>query len=272
MSRKPRLSKRRLEVLASYGVFPEQPEEKIEPPRPKGRPRKNKRKPYKLRKPKAADTSLPIHSPVRIARELELEGYDYQAAEKKAKEKRQETLNNNALKSKRRLKLTDEDRLARRKASEERNRSQVNGLKMMGFLTAATAKAMASSKSSIGMETSAPYFNYQDNFIEEQYHDKTSAFDPRHNDLIEIDESGKMIWHGETCAICTMPPSTLGEVVLAQYGAATFVCTDCGKLVETKGLGLRGWIFTDIENLKSHKVRQIPNYMIPHDTEDEELD
>ncbi len=272
MSRKPRLSKRRLEVLASYGVFPEQPEEKIEPPRPKGRPRKNKRKPYKIRKPKVEDTSLPKHSPIAIRRELGLEGYDPVAAKAEARRLRQETLNNNALKNKPRLKLTDDERLARKKASEEKNRSQVNGIHLSGLLTAAKAKALTSDKSSIAMETSAPYFNFQDNFIEEQYHGKTSAFDPRHNDLIEIDESGKMIWHGDTCAICTMPPSTIGEVVLAQYGEATFVCTDCGKLVETKGLGLRGWIFANIKNFKRHKVRQIPNYMIPHDTEDEELD
>ena len=244
-----RISARRAEVLASYGI---------------------KQKKVKKKKKKEPNDDLPVYAPIRMRRELEK--VDEVTSNRKAKEKRQETLNNNALRNKPRLNLTDEDRRARKKASDEKRRSEVNGLKMMGFLTAATAKALAPSKSSIGMETSAPYFNYQDNFIEEQYHDKTSAFDPRHNDLIEIDESGKMIWHGETCAICTMPPSTIGEVVLAQYGAATFVCTDCGKLVETKGLGLRGWIFTDIENLKSHKVRQIPNYMIPHDTEDEELD
>ena len=272
MSRKPKLSKRRLEVLASYGVFPEQPEEKIETPRPKGRPRKDKRKPYKLRKPKVVDTSLPKHSPIAIRRELELEGYDPDAAKLEARNQRQKTLNNNALKSKPRSKLTDEERLAHKRASEKRNRSQVNGIEMMGFLTAATAKALASTKSSINTETSAPYYNYQDNFIENQYHGKTSAFDPRHNDLIEIQECGKMIWHGDTCAVCTMPPSTIGEVMLAQYGEANFVCTDCGKLVETKGLGMRGWIFTQIQNIKRQKATQIKKYHLPKAEDDEELD
>jgi len=251
MSRKPRLSKRRLEVLASYGALPKQ---------------------AKAKPVKSANNDLPVHSPIRIQRELGLEGYDHQAAKQVAKQSKQARLNNQALRDKPRLNLTDEERVARKKASQDRSRSERNSIHMLGLLTAATAKALAADKSSIAMETSAPYFNYQDNFIENQYHGKTSAFDPRHNDLIEIEESGKMIWHGDTCAICTMPPSTIGEVMLAQYGEANFVCTDCGKLVETKGIGLRGWIFTNIKNFKRHKVRQIPNYMIPHDTEDEELD
>ena len=219
-----RISARRAEVLASYG----------------------KRKPMNAKKKKPdPNNDLPIHAPIRMRRELEK--VDKVTAIRKAKEKRQETLNNNALKNKPRLNLTDEERCARKKASDEKRRSEVNGLKMMGFLTAATAKALAPSKSSIGMETSAPYFNYQDNFIENQYHGKTSAFDVRHNDLIETDpETGKMLWHGDTCAICKMPPSTMGEVMLAQYGQADFVCVDCGKLVETKGLGMRGWTFDTI--------------------------
>jgi hypothetical protein len=219
-----RISARRAEVLASYG----------------------KRKPMNAKKKKPdPNNDLPIHAPIAMRRELER--VDKVTAIRKAKEKRQETLNNNALKNKPKLNLTDEDRCANKKASDERKNSEVNGLKMMGFLTAATAKALASTKSSIGMETSAPYFNYQDNFIENQYHGKTSAFDVRHNDLIETDlETGKMLWHGDTCAICKMPPSTMGEVVLAQYGTADFVCVDCGKLVETKGLGMRGWTFDTI--------------------------
>jgi len=217
-----RISARRAEVLASYG----------------------KRKPINAKK-KKQDNDLPIHAPIRMRRELEK--VDKVTSIRKAKEKRQETLNNNALKSKPRLDLTDEDRVARKKASDEKRRSEVNGIHMLGLLTAATAKALAPSKSSIGMETSAPYFNYQDNFIENQYHGKTSAFDVRHNDLIETDpETGKMIWHGNVCEICKMPPSTVGEIMLAQYGVADFVCVDCGKLVETKGLGMRGWTFDTV--------------------------
>ena len=216
-----RISARRAEVLASYGI-----------------------KQKKVKKKKAND-DLPVHAPIRMRRELEK--VDKVTAIRKAKEKRQETLNNNALKNKPRLNLTDEDRAQRLRASRERIRSENNGIKMLGLLTAATAKALAPSKSSIGMETSAPYFNYQDNFIENQYHGKTSAFDVRHNDLIETDpETGKMLWHGNVCEICKMPPSTMGEVVLAQYGTADFVCVDCGKLVETKGLGMRGWTFDTI--------------------------
>ena len=217
-----RISARRAEVLASYG----------------------KRKPINAKK-KKQDNDLPIHAPIRMRRELEK--VDKVTSIRKAKEKRQETLNNNALKSKPRLDRTDEDRVARKKASDEKRRSEVNGIHMLGLLTAATAKALAPSKSSIGMETSAPYFNYQDNFIENQYHGKTSAFDVRHNDLIETDpETGKMIWHGNVCEICKMPPSTVGEIMLAQYGVADFVCVDCGKLVETKGLGMRGWTFDTV--------------------------
>jgi len=201
-----RISARRAEVLASYGI---------------------KQKKVKKKKP---NDDLPVYAPIRMA-----------------KEKRQEALNNNALKNKLRLNRTDEDRRANKKASDKRKNSEVNGIEMMGFLTAATAKALASTKSSIGMETSAPYFNYQDNFIENQYHGKTSAFDVRHNDLIETDpETGKMLWYGDTCSVCKMPPSTVGEVMLAQYGTADFVCVDCGKLVETKGLGMRGWTFDTI--------------------------
>ena len=218
-----KISARRAEVLASYGI---------------------KQKKVKKKK-KEPNDDLPVYAPIRMRRELEK--VDKVTSIRKAKEKRQETLNNNALKNKPRLNLTDEDRVARKKASDEKRRSEVNGLKMMGFLTAATAKALAPSKSSIGMETSAPYFNYQDNFIENQYHGKTSAFDVRHNDLIETDpETGKMLWHGNVCVICKMPPSTMGEVMLAQYGVAEFVCVDCGKLVETKGLGMRGWTFDTI--------------------------
>ena len=213
-----RISARRAEVLASYGI---------------------KEKKVKKKEP---NDDLPIHAPIRMRRELEK--VDKVTAIRKAKEKRQETLNNNALKNKPRLDLSDEDRAFRKLLADKQRRREVNGLEMMGFLTAATAKALAPSKSSIGMETSAPYFNYQDNFIENQYHGKTSAFDVRHNDLIETDpETGKMLWHGNVCEVCKMPPSTMGEVVLAQYGTADFVCVDCGKLVETKGLGMRGWTF-----------------------------
>ena len=219
-----RISARRAEVLASYG----------------------KRKPMNAKKKKPdPNNDLPIHAPIRMRRELEK--VDKVTAIRKAKEKRQETLNNNALKNKPRLDLSDEDRAFRKLLADGQRRREVNGIHLDGLLTAAAAKKGITDKSSIGMETSAPYFNYQDNFIENQYHGKTSAFDVRHNDLIETDpDTGKMLWHGDTCAICKMPPSTVGEVMLAQYGTADFVCVDCGKLVETKGLGMRGWTFDTI--------------------------
>ena len=218
-----RISARRAEVLESYG----------------------KRKPMNAKK-KKPDNDLPIHAPIRMRRELEK--VDNVTAIRKAKEKRQETLNNNALKNKPRLDLSDEDRAFRKFLADGQRRREVNGIHLDGLLTAAAAKKGITDKSSIGMETSAPYFNYQDNFIENQYHGKTSAFDVRHNDLIETDpETGKMLWHGDTCAICKMPPSTVGEIMLAQYGTADFVCVDCGKLVETKGLGMRGWTFDTIK-------------------------
>ena len=220
-----RISARRAEVLASYG----------------------KRKPMNAKKKKPdPNNDLPIHAPIRMRRELEK--VDKVTAIRKAKEKRQETLNNNALKNKPRLDLSDEDRAFRKLLADGQRRREVNGIHLDGLLTAAAAKKGITDKSSIGMETSAPYFNYQDNFIENQYHGKTSAFDVRHNDLIETDpDTGKMLWHGDTCAICKMPPSTVGEVMLAQYGQADFVCVDCGKLVETKGLGMRGWTFDTIK-------------------------
>ena len=213
-----KISARRAEVLASYGF---------------------KQKKVKKKEP---NDDLPVYAPIRMRRELEK--VDKVTAIRKVKEKKQETLNNNALRNKPKLNLTDEDRAFRKLLADGQRRREVNGIHLDGLFTAATAKALAPSKSSIGMETSAPYFNYQDNFIENQYHGKTSAFDVRHNDLIETDpETGKMLWHGDTCAICKMPPSTMGEVMLAQYGQADFVCVDCGKLVETKGLGMRGWVF-----------------------------
>ena len=219
-----RISARRAEVLASYGI---------------------KQKKVKKKKKKEPNDDLPVYAPIRMRRELEK--VDKVTAIRKAKEKRQETLNNNALKNKPRLDLSDEDRAFRKLLADGQRRREVNGIHLDGLLTAAAAKKGITDKSSIGMETSAPYFNYQDNFIENQYHGKTSAFDVRHNDLIETDpETGKMLWHGDTCAICKMPPSTVGEVMLAQYGQADFVCVDCGKLVETKGLGMRGWTFDTI--------------------------
>ena len=141
------------------------------------------------------------------------------------------------------INLSDEDRCANKKASDKRKNSEVNGIHLDGLLTAAGAKKGTRDLPSAFDNTSAIYYNMQDNFIEEQYN-RTSAFDVRHNDLIETDpETGKMLWHGNVCEVCKMPPSTMGEVVLAQYGTADFVCVDCGKLVETKGLGMRGWIF-----------------------------
>lgn len=214
-----RISARRAEVLESYG----------------------KRKPMNAKK-KKPDNDLPIHAPIRMRRELEK--VDKVTAIRKAKEKRQETLNNNALRDKPRLDLSDEDRAFRKFLADGQRRREVNGIHLDGLLTAAGAKKGTRDLPSVFDDTSAIYYNMQDNFIEEQYHGKTSAFDVRHNDLIETDpETGKMLWHGNVCEVCKMPPSTMGEVVLAQYGTADFVCVDCGKLVETKGLGMRGWIF-----------------------------
>ena len=206
-----RISARRAEVLASYG----------------------KRKPMNA-KNKKPDNDLPIHAPIAWKKDIEsrIEERNIRAA----------------LKDKPKLNLSDEDRAFRKLLANKQKNREVNGIHLDGLLTAAAAKKGITDKSSIGMETSAPYFNYQDNFIENQYHGKTSAFDVRHNDLIETDpDTGKMLRHGDTCAICKMPPSTVGEVMLAQYGQADFVCVDCGKLVETKGLGMRGWTFDTIK-------------------------
>ncbi len=241
-----RISKRRQQIIDSYGL----------PKR--GRPKKKQT-------PDSSD--LPVYSPIRMQRESQSEGINRHEAKLEAKRKHQERLNNEALKNKKQLTLAEANearRLARKRLSE-----LVNGLESQGILTAAGAKRLTSDKSSIAMETSAPYYNFQDNYIEVQYHGKTSAYDPRHCDLIEMHEDGKMIWHGDTCAICTMPPSTVGEVMLAQYGEASFVCIDCGKLVETKGLGVRGWVFAQIQNLKRHKVTQLKPFMIPKEDEDE---
>lgn len=251
MTRKPRLSKRRLEVLASYGATV----------------KKNKQGGSQF-----VDSHLPKHSPIKIQRELELEGYDHQAAKRNAKQARQERLNNDALKNKPSLGLSNHDRLERKRIAEQKKSKEVNSIHLDGLLSAGAAKKGTRDAPSAFDDTSAIFYNMKDNFIEEQYHGKTSAFDPRHNDLIEIDPSnGKMTWHGETCAICTMPPSNMGEIVLAQYGSAEFVCTDCGKLIETKNLGLRGWVFTQIQNIKRHKATQIKKYHLPNAEDDEEL-
>jgi len=241
-----RISKRRQQIIDSYGL----------PKR--GRPKKK-------RIPDSSD--LPIYSPIRMQREFQSEGINRHEAKLEAKRKHQEKLNNKALKNKKRLTMAEADeakRLAAKRLSD-----QVNRLQSQGILTAAGAKRLTTDKSSIAMETSAPYYNFQDNYIDVQYDGKTSAYDPRHCDLIEIHDDGKMIWHGDTCAICTMPPSTVGEVMLAQYGEASFVCIDCGKLVETKGLGVRGWIFAQIQKLKRHKVTQLKPFMIPKEDEDD---
>ena len=245
----PKVSKRRQAVIDSYGF------------KPKGRPRK----------PKSVDlhAHLPKNSPIRIQRELQEMGI--KPAEKPTAEEiaraKQTYLNNQALKNKPKLNLTDADRAERsrqRKCSIHRN----NKIYLDGLLSASTAKKGTVDKPTIAGESSAPFYNYKDNFIEEQHHGKASAYDPRFIDLIEIQESGKMIWHGDTCAICTMPPSTIGEVMLAQYGEANFVCTDCGKLVETKGSGMRGWIFAQVQKFKRNRVKQLQRYHIPIDEEE----
>ena len=201
-----KISARRAEVLASYG----------------------KRKPMNAKK-KKPDNDLPIHAPIAWKKDIEsrIEERNIRAA----------------LKDKPKLNLSSEDRAFRKLLADKQKNREVNGIHLDGLLTAAGAKKGTRDLPSAFDNTSAIYYNMQDNFIEEQYN-RTSAFDVRHNDLIETDpETGKMLWHGNVCEICKMPPSTMGEVVLAQYGTADFVCVDCGKLVETKGLGMRGWIF-----------------------------
>ena len=145
----------------------------------------------------------------------------------------------------------------------------VNKIYLDGLLSASSAKKGTVDKPTISGESSAPFYNYKDNFIEEQHHGKASAYDPRFIDLIEIQESGKMIWHGETCTICTMPPSTIGEVMLAQYGEADFVCTDCGRLVYIKTTTNKwGWVFAPIDKFKRNRVKQLQRYHIPIDEEE----
>jgi len=202
-----KISARRAEVLASYG----------------------KRKPMSAKENKP-DNDLPIHAPIAWKKDIEsrIEERNIRAA----------------LKDKPKLNLSSEDRAFRKLLADKQRRLEVNRIHLDGLLTAAGAKRGTRDLPSAFDDTSAIYYNMQDNFIEEQYNNRTSAFDVRHNDLIETDpETGKMLWHGNVCEICKMPPSTMGEVVLAQYGTADFVCVDCGKLIETKGLGMRGWIF-----------------------------
>ena len=233
----PKISKRRQAVIDSYGF------------KPKGRPRK----------PKSVDlhAHLPKNSPIRIQRELEEMGIETAEETISAKQTR---LNNIAL----RTKKSKTNWLRYSPTPNE----VVNKIHLDGLLSASNAKKGTVDKPTIAGESSAPFYNYKDNFIEEQHHSKASAYDPRFIDLIEIQESGKMIWHGDTCAICTMPPSTIGEVMLAQYGEANFVCTDCGKLVETKGSGMRGWIFAQVQKFKRNRVRQLQKYHIPIDEEE----
>ena len=233
----PKISKRRQAVIDSYGF------------KPKGRPRK----------PKSVDlhAHLPKNSPIRIQRELEEMGIETAEETINAKQTR---LNNIAL----RTKKSKTNWLRYSPTPNE----VVNKIHLDGLLSASNAKKGTVDKPTIAGESSAPFYNYKDNFIEEQHHGKASAYDPRFIDLIEIQESGKMIWHGDTCAICTMPPSTIGEVMLAQYGEANFVCTDCGKLVETKGSGMRGWIFAQVQKFKRNRVRQLQKYHIPIDEEE----
>jgi|TARA_R100000479_G_scaffold132034_1_gene69816 hypothetical protein len=246
----PKISKRRQAVIDSYGF------------KPKGRPRK----------PKSVDlhAHLPKNSPIRIQRELEQMGITL--AEKSTDEEiaraKQTYLNNQAIKNKPRLNLTDADRAERRAAYTGRKRHH-NKIHLDGLLSASSAKKGTVDKPTISGESSAPFYNYKDNFIEEQHHGKASAYDPRFIDLIEIQESGKMIWHGETCAICTMPPSTIGEVMLAQYGEADFVCTDCGRLVHIKTPTNKwGWVFAPIDKFKRNTIKQLQRYHIPIDEEE----
>ena len=203
----PKVSKRRQAVIDSYGI------------KPKGRPPK----------PKIVElhAHLPKNSPIRIQRELKEMGIEPAKEIVSAKQTR---LNNIAL----RTKKSKTNWLQYSPTLSE----VVNKIHLDGLLSASSAKKGTVDKPTISGESSAPFYNYKDNFIEEQHHGKASAYDPRFIDLIEIQDSGKMIWHGDTCAICTMPPSTVGEVMLAQYGEASFVCTECGKLaVEDRHIG-----------------------------------
>ncbi len=225
------ISKRRKEVLAEYGV----PNERERVAR-----QKKIKKQYlrNINKFDSDNTGLPVHSPLRYKKDWE------------------ELKISRALASKPKLNLTDEDRKARKKASRKKKQQEMK-LDCLGMLSAAGAKKFTREASSIvEYGDSWAYFNGLEGGIEENHHNKVSPFDYVHTNLIEENPvTGALVWHGQVCSICTEPPKDIGEVMLAQYGMTEFICVDCGKFMEHKGTGMRGYISGTINKSFRHKAK-----------------
>jgi len=137
-----------------------------------------------------------------------------------------------------------------------------------GQLSARQAKKNTR-EASIVDSSSSFYYNMKENWIDDCHH-SVSATDMHANNLIEIDpDTNKLIWHGDVCVVCAQPPCTWGEIMLAQYGHTEFICVDCGKVVGSKGLGMKG--FENVQQLKAHiKKRKITTFKsLEEDEEDE---
>ena len=243
------ISKRRKEVLAEYGV----PNERERVAR-----QKKIKKQYlrNINKFDSDNTGLPVHSPLRYKKDWE--------EQKVAR----------ALRDKPKLNLTDEDRKARKKASEDKKKKEMK-LDCLGMLSAAGAKKFTREASSIvEYGDSWAYFNGLEGGIEENHHNKVLPFDYVHTNLIEENPvTGALVWHGQVCSICTEPPKDIGEVMLAQYGMTEFICVDCGKFMEHKGTGMRGYISGTINKSFRHKAKNPitihKHHLAKEDEEDE---
>lgn len=243
------ISKRRKEVLAEYGV----PNERERVAR-----QKKVKKQYlrNINKFDSDNTGLPVHSPIRYKKDWE--------EQKVAR----------ALRDKPKLNLTDEDRKARKKASEDKKQQEMK-LSCLGMLSAAGAKKFTrDAPSLVEYGDSWAYFNGLEGGIEENHHNKVSPFDYVHTNLIEENPvTGALVWHGQVCSICTEPPKDLGEVMLAQYGLTEFICVDCGRFMEHKGTGMRGYMSgVAIDSLR-HKAKKpttiYKHHLAKEDEEDE---
>ena len=229
------ISKRRKEVLAEYNTKKERV------------PKKRVLKP---------DNDLPVHSPIRYK--------EWWEEQKVAR----------ALRDKPKLNLTDEDRKARKKASEDKKQKEMK-LSCLGMLSAAGAKKFTrDAPSLVEYGDSWAYFNGLEGGIEENHHNKVSPFDYVHTNLIEENPvTGALVWHGQVCSICTEPPKDLGEVMLAQYGLTEFICVDCGKFMEHKGTGMRGYISGTLNDSFRHKAKNpttiYKHHLAKEDEEDE---
>lgn len=243
------ISKRRKEVLAEYGV----PNERERVAR-----QKKIKKQYlrNINKFDSDNTGLPVHSPLRYKKDWE------------------ELKISRALANKPKLNLTDEDRKARKKASRKKKQQEMK-LDCLGMLSAAGAKKFTREASSIvEYGDSWAYFNGLEGGIEENHHNKVSPFDYVHTNLIEENPvTGALVWHGQVCSICTEPPKDIGEVMLAQYGMTEFICVDCGKFMEHKGTGMRGYISGTINKSFRHKAKNPitihKHHLAKEDEEDE---